>query len=234
MLPRLLVLFLALPAFAATTYEVARRHEGGTGTVTVLADGERARVDFTIDEDNATVYTSVLWFGGEHAIALNARNATWYVMQPDPLALRSRYLKPYEGKAKNVKWTMSESNGTYTARLTYDVTGGMARVRCSADYVIETTDAHPRALWPGRILASTGFPEVDAQLTAADASIARFPTRMTLTATRKYDGGPAMQDALTIETRNLRETSLDAKTFVRPAEYRKQDPVIAAPGVTSR
>ena len=234
MLARVLVLFLALPTFAATTYEVTRTKEARTSTVAVIADGERARVDYAISDEEAIAFTSVLWFGGEHAIALNARNATWYVLEPQPLALESRYLQPYKGEAKNVRWTMTEANGTYTARLTYDVTGGLARVRCSADYVVETTDTHPRALWLGRIFAKTGFPEVDAQLAAADASIARFPTRMTLTATRKSDGGAAMQDAVAVEVRNLRETALDTKTFVRPADYRQQKPVIAAPGVTPR
>ena len=233
MLARVLVLLVALPTFAATTYEVTRTHEGPPRTLTVVADGERARVDYARNDEEAVAFTSVLWFGGEHSIALNARNATWYVMEPEPLALQSRYLRPYQGKAKNVRWAMSETNGTYTGRLTYDVTGGLARVRCSAEYAVETTDTQPRALWLGRIFARTGFPEVDGQLAAADASIARFPTRMTLTATRKYDGGAAMQDAMALEVRNLRETELDAKTFVRPADYRQQKPVIAAPGVTS-
>lgn len=231
MLIRLLVLLLALPLSAATAYDVTTHREGRTGTATVIADGERARVDFAAHEDNAVALTSVLWFGGPTAVALNARNETWYMMQAEPLGLKSRYLKPLlDPLVKNVRWTMSESGGTYIGRLSYDVHGGPLRVRCSAEYTVETTDAHPRALWPGRILASTGMPEVDAQLLAADATIARFPTKLTLTATRKYDGGAAMQDVLSSEVQNLRETTADRKTFVRPASYRRQDPVIAAPG----
>jgi len=107
------------------------------------------------------------------------------------------------------------------------------RVHCTADYVVETTEAHPRALWLGRILAQTGFREVDEQLAAEDTKIARFPTRMTLTAVRQYEGGPAMKDIVTVEVRNVREGTLDAKTFVRPAEYREQKPQFAVPGVTS-
>jgi hypothetical protein len=237
MLARIVALLLAaLPAFAATTYDVTKQRGSRTDSLTVVADGERARADLATREEDAILYTSILWHGGPHAIALNASNATWYAMPAEPLALKSRYLNPLPSpRVKNLRWTMSEANGTYTARLTYDVHGSVGgnismRVRCSADYVVVTTDRHPRVLWLGRIFADTGYPEVDAHLATADASIARFPTRLTLTATRTYDGGPPMQDAVAVEVSNVRETAADPKAFVRPAEYRNQKPVIAAPG----
>ncbi|HEX6086622.1 MAG TPA: hypothetical protein VF266_18980 [Thermoanaerobaculia bacterium] len=239
MLARALLLLIALPAFAATTYEI-RKQTSVTDAFTVFADGGRIRVDQAVRDDDAILYTSLLWTGGPKAIALNARNATWYELSPQPLALKSHYLSPYggEGTVKNLKWTMSETNGTYTARLTYEIIGRLhgerVKVHHGADYVIETTDQYPRALWLGRIFGDTKVPEVDAQLAAADPTITRFPTRMTLTATRRYEGGAAMTDVVTIETRDLRETKADASKFVRPAEYRQQEPQIAVPGVMSR
>ena len=240
MLARALVLLLALPAFAATTYEI-RKQASVTDAFTAFADGERIRVDQAVRDDDAILYTSLLWTGGAKAIALNARNATWYELAPQPLALKSHYLSPYGGKdvtVKNLQWTMSEANGTYTARLTYEVVGRLGgervKVHHRADYVIETTDQYPRALWLGRIFGDTKVPEVDTQLAAADPAITRFPTRMTLTATRRYEGGAAMTDVMTIETRDLRETKGDDSKFVRPADYRQQEPQIAVPGVMSR
>ena len=227
MLLRLLLLFLAADAFAATAYDVRR----GNTTVSVVAEGGQMRADLQVPEGAPVTHTSVLWRGGAVAIALNARNETWYELAPEPLSLRSRYLGPFPAKgAKKVRWTMSEANGTYTARLTYDVHVREATVRCSADYTIETTDRHPRTLWLGRIFARTGLPEVDAELAAAEAAITRFPTRLTMTATRQYVGGPPMSETLVVETLNVRETTVDPGTFVRPAQYVAQKPVIGAPG----
>jgi hypothetical protein len=232
----LLVLFLAVQAFAGTAYDVRKHHDGKTEALTVLVEGERHRADLATGEDDAVLFTSVLWTGGENAIALNARNGTWYERTADPLAPRSNYLNPlYQPTVKNLRWTMSEANGTYSARLSYDVHGTVGggvriRVRCSAEYVIETSEAHPRALWLGRVFASTHVPEVDAQLAAADPSIARFPTRITLTATRQYDGGPAMHDVVTVEVRDVRAAKVAPQTFVRPADSIHQKPVMAGPG----
>jgi hypothetical protein len=69
---------------------------------------------------------------------------------------------------------MSEANGTYTARLTYEIVGQLhgsrVKVHHSADCVIETTAQYPRALWLGRIFGDTQVPEADAQLAAAALS----------------------------------------------------------------
>jgi hypothetical protein len=43
-----------------------------------------------------------------------------------------------------------------------------------------------------------------------------------------------MTDVVTIETRDLRKTKSDASKFVRPADYRQQEPQIAVPGEISR
>ena len=232
----LIAVLFSVQVFAATAYDV-RKHAGlGVSAFTVTVDGSQYRADFPTRDDDAVRYTSVLWNGGAKATALNARNGTWYELPPDPMAAGSVYLNPLmNGEAKKVRWTMSESGGTYTARLTYNVVASMSgtrvKVKCTAEYVVETTDQHPRALWLGRIFANTKLPDVDAQLAAGDQAITRFPTRIRFTATRQYEGGPPMKDVVVIEVRDVRSVKTDAETFTRPADYRHQEPVIGVPGV---
>ncbi|HVE71189.1 MAG TPA: hypothetical protein VNI54_07460 [Thermoanaerobaculia bacterium] len=232
----LVAVLFSVQVFAATAYDV-RKHEGpDLDAATVIVEGSQYRADLATRADEAILYTSVLWTGGAKATALNARNATWYELTPEPLAVRSFYLNPLmNGEVKKVRWTMSEKDGTYTARLTYDVVASMGgtrvKVSCTADYVVETTDQHPRGLWLGRIFANTRLLEVDAQLAAGDQTITRFPIRIRLTATRRYEGGPPMQDVVVIEVHDVRTVKTDPKMFVRPADYRHQEPVIGVPGV---
>lgn len=234
-----IVALLPLQLAAGTAYEVTKLHDGRTQTMVIVAEGEHRRLDVTAKEDDPVLYTAVLWSGGARAIALNDENDTWYELKAEPLALRSTYLSPgYRAEAKNVRWTMTETNGTWVAHLAYDVIesfpgGTRVRIRCKGEFVVETTAAHPRTLWLGRIFADTRFPEVNAQLAAADSAVDRFPTKLTLTATRQYDGGPATKDVVVIECRGVREMQVDRASFTRPAEYRNQEPVLAAPGATS-
>ena len=233
-----LLALLPLNLSAGMAYDVRKSHDSRTETMTVIAEGDQHRLDVSANESGPVLYTAVLWSGGPLAIALNDENATWYALPADPLALRSQYLSPgYKAETKNVRWTMTENGGTWTAQLAYDVIeshqGTRVRIRCRADYVVETTEAHPRSLWLGRVFADTRFPDVNAVLAAADPAIQRFPTKLSLTATRQYDEGPAMKHVVVIESGNVREMKLDPASFRRPADYRNQEPVIGVPGATT-
>lgn len=82
----------------------------------------------------------------------------------------------------------------------------------------------------GAMLPRTGYAEVDAKFSAAEASMKGFPLRLSLTATRQFSGGSATTNSSSVQTTEIRETTADDSLFVRPTGYRHQQPVVGAPG----
>jgi hypothetical protein len=227
-LPLVLLLAIHSPAFAAIAYDV-------NDNATVIVDGDRIRADLRHDPEVPREHDAILWTGGAPATALNIQNSTWYELETvAPFAPKTHYLTPAaQGQVKRVNWSMNENGGKTSARLTYNVRDSRNRkinVSCVATFEIETTDALPRKAWLGRIFPTTGYPEVDAKLDAADAAITAFPTRITMTVVRQYNGGGApYEETKTIVVSEPRQVTVSAAIFKPPLHYRHQRPVVSTP-----
>ncbi len=231
-------------AASGTRYTVTIVRSGDaeeTRTFEVIASGERLRASHLDAPPGEGIACDVLLRDGATVTALNTRNRTWYAL-PDasPFAVDSSHLSPgFESKAKNVRARLDpprveQGERHYGGVISYEVeiqySEYRVKVWCVASFRVSTTDAVDRGLWLGNILPRTGFPEVDAQMKAAEAAIEGFPVRLSLNAKRTYEGGEPMVETVRVEVSEIGETAVDATRFVRPADYRNQKPVIAAPG----
>ncbi len=230
----------AATAAAATSYQV-RQSRGAQ--FAVVAEGEKILATLVENQDDPVViYDRLLGVSGAPIIAINSRNETWYELERQgPFASASRYLQPLTpATTKNLKIRAAEvagADGTrlLTWRIAYDVVGkidGVAiKVKCSGTFEILVAENHPRELWLGRVLPLTGYPEVDEALSAADATVRHFPLRLSLSATREYEGGKPMTESSVVEVFEIVTTATDAGlSFQVPHGYRQQKPVIGAPG----
>ena len=254
------VIARAAAAFGGVAYDVTVTRTadgGGKQTYTVVADdGYILATQTEVPPGEPVTHDSVLWTGKAPAIALNSQNETWYELTPDtpgahgtivtsvtttgPFALASRFLKPvYKGTLKNVTVQLNApsvvgSERHYTGRIAYDVHSSSGRVHvkvtCTATFDVITTDKVDRRHWLGQILPITSVDAVDARIGAAEASIEGFPVRLSLTATRRYEGGQPMQDVVEVQVSGIREVTPAITTFTRPRSYRHQKPVLAVPG----
>jgi hypothetical protein len=239
------VLGEAIAASAGVAYDVTRAHTAGIRPPTrnqVIADGGYIRADaIGLSPDEPVTHDSVLWMGSPPAIGLNSRNQTWYELtEANPFSLDSHYLAPLmKGDVKKLTVQLNApavvgGDRHYTGRISYDVhqsfQGVRLKVTCTATIDVTTTDTVDRRHWLGHILPSTGYADVDAKLRAAEASIEGFPVRLSMKATRRYEGGPPMDDTVEIHVTDIREVTPELTTVTRPANYRNQKPVLAVPG----
>ena len=214
-------------------------------TFTVIASEDRLRVSHIDAAEGAGVLYDGLIKNASGIVALNSRNRTWYSAPAlSPFALTSRYLSPTpDGKVKKLSMTIHPGAAPagehhYSGEIRYDVQtslgGHPVKVSCMGAFTVTTTDNIPRQHWLGRILPETGYGDVDAQLRSAEGQIEGFPTRLSLHVMRTYAGGAPMFDSIVVTVSGIREMSPAESEFVRPADYRFQEPVVAAPGVTRR
>lgn len=210
------------------------------GTWRVHAEGREFRAD---RQGEDIMYDAVLSTDSESVIFLNSALKTWFDPQvPAAFSLQSRFLTPLsDGTAKKIRWELESKpldGGTaYTGLLAYvvsgDAPGGFrTAVSVNARIEIETTHQLAAGLWPGTILPLTKYKAVDERLAGAESQIEGFPIRLKLTAVRTYDGGAPYTDVMTVNVSDISTVPTEPARFEKPAGYRYERPVVAAPGVT--
>ncbi len=213
-------------------------------TFTVVASEDRLRVSHVDAPDGAGVLYDGLIKNASGIVALNSRNRTWYPAPAlSPFALTSRYLSPTRGKVKKLSVTINPGAAPagehhYSGEIRYEIQtslgGHPLKVSCLGAFTVTTTDNVPRQQWLGRILPETGYGDVDAQLRSAEGQLEGFPTRFSLHVMRTFAGGAPMRDSVDVTVSDIREMSPAESEFIRPPDYRFQEPVIGVPGVGSR
>lgn len=238
----LIGLLLSPVALAGTAYDIVKyggAFAGAHGAFHVVADSQGA-VAVAAGEADVVVFDRLVASRGSSITAINSQNQTWYELEtPAPFAPSSRYFVPTPAPhAKLIRATIAAPSADgdrrhYAAELTYLVTTPATgvRVTVTASFDIETTSAHERNLWIGRLTPPTGYVEVDDELSKFERTIEGFPLRLSVTATRKYDGGAAMREVATVAVSNIREAAMPADGLLVPKNFRNQKPVIGAPGV---
>jgi hypothetical protein len=239
----LLLAFVETTALAGVSYTVAMTRAGDqpqSRRFSVVA--EDGRVHATLPKappDEVVVYDGLIWTGSSSAVALNSQNQTWYALAPvTPFAPTSRFLTPQnEATIKNVKMKLNapatvEGELHYSGSIAYQVVTGGAfgvKISCTATFRVVTNGAADRRNWLGHVLPVTGYPAVDAKLREAEASFEGFPLRLSLEATRTYAGGESSRESVEVRVSDLHQAPVDKSVFVRPGDYRFQEPVLGVP-----
>ena len=232
---------------AGTVYHVTFESSDTFGQMraaTVFVDGERIRVDYEALPNEPFAQDSVISTnGGRDWIALHSTNQTWFPLEEGPsLTPESRNFHGLSASAKirKIDWAIheepaGEGEHHYSGDLSYvlidEIEGQSVKMNCFARVDVVTTDTLDRALWVGVLPLRTRHPDVDAQIARQQPHIEGFPKRIELIATRRYEGGGRPFRGTASSTVDRVETrSLSPAMFQRPASYRKQMPVVGAPG----
>jgi hypothetical protein len=239
-----------VPLPAATAYHVTFTGSGASRpALRVTSDADRRRIDLEKVKDSVITWSSLISSDGGHTfVALNAENQTWFPLKAAaPLSPSSALLAGLPtDRISDVRWDLQEepatdetgANRKYVGRLSYrrhfDTSGVAVAVRCSAVLLTWTTDRTDQTLWVGALPFASGVADVEAELAKKAAAIKGFPIKITLSATRQYEGGPPMTELVTASVTNIHEVTVPAADFRRPTGYREQEPVIGGAGRSLR
>jgi hypothetical protein len=236
---------------AATTYRITittnRRFKLPPSIQRVIVDGEKRRL--SVENPEAPFVYDVLLSadGGKTVIALNTPLRTWFDETADAATHeRPTGLAPWvKTVIKDVKTNVTEEPSNeiiagfpvrkFVIRASYttqeDFGGTKVNRVSSITTILRSTDKLDRSLAFHMPPLDTGVESLDALLRQKSQSEFGFPLRRVTTVSRAYEGGPPVIEVTTIEIDDLHAVpSPPADTFVRPATYANQAPVIGSPG----
>lgn len=265
-------LLLSVPALAGDVYSFTLERQGGGGNDglpagkfvldpgsargTVLVDGRKYRLDLAPDPKSTRPYQAVISNdGGEHEIALNPEDRTFFEARVPDITSSLFHLLPIPGNrsVENVKLDAAEAPETETVsgvptrrheiKLSYDLTlaipppPGMKRrsevIRGKVDVdaiywmAAGATPVLPKLLRPE---IRTGFPEIDAKLAGAMAALQGVPVKQQVTISTQGDQGTESRTSrrtVVLQSHQTRETK--ATSFEVPAGYKMHEPEISRP-----
>lgn len=220
---------IALSAEGATAYRV--------NDMRVTVAGEKV----CIEHQGAITYSALASDdGGKTFTAINHENRTWFPFGHPPLTPDASFCRmPYSNDpgVRRVKWSWTTVGADqYAGKLSYVVTEKATEftvdIQCSVAIDVTTTSEHPRELWPAPVFFRTGLPAVDTRIAPDLEAIRGFPLRIAVTVTRRYTGGKPDSQEQTMTVTDIRAVpDAPVAACARPADYREQRPVIAAPGL---
>jgi hypothetical protein len=237
----ILIALVAAHAQAAISYRVkfeSTDPQVSASEARVVADGAKLRADFEEREGVVHLYDSMLSDdGGKTWIAVNDQLQTWYRADFPPFIARSRNFTAMDltPSAKKIQWSVKRGAESSRGELSYaledNIGGTIVRSKVHATVEIWPMEGKTAASWPAAVPFETRIAAVDEQIARSPELLGGFPRKIVVTATRQYEGGAPTTDTSTMTVDEVRELpSVDAKRFVRPANYREQPPVVGAPG----
>lgn len=244
------LMILAAPAHAGIVYRytsVVRgdpfRHGGRSGTVWV--NGRSYRDERDLDPSSPRAY-DVTISDGTTTRLLNLSNKTWYVSKP----AAQRGGPKRDVGAPKIRTSVEESEPIdghatrkYVIRVDYKIVetyehnfGGKIE-KTKVDLAVGETIM----LWTTTELPSVPLDHVTGTLPEAIDEVSRFfataegmPLRLESATTRTYKGGRPSTVLVTTTYSDIRQVDVPPSYFEVPANFREQEPVIAAPGVIPR
>ena len=247
-LPLLLAAFLfSLDLQAATTYRVTfetASDQRQMHTAIVTAADTAFRADFEFPEGFPKTYDFVLSHdSGRSLVAVNDDLQTWYDLDRSPFIVYSRYFSGLmkDVRALKVKWSVVSDDPGATAgpahvgTLSYltesDFHGTRVRSKHTVKAEVWPTQVPSGVSWPALVLFRTGLAPVDEVVARSTELLQQFPAKIVIRITRQFDGGGAFDETHTITVDELRESAgATPGVFERPRHYRKQEPIVGAPG----